>query len=50
VTSYGLIAGLHLSEMQTLQPGFVCDMYILRQKYDDQQHGLKRQGEKEEAD
>lgn len=39
---YGLIAGLTLEEILASTPGFVADMYIMRRKYDDEQHGLKR--------
>lgn len=43
VAHFGLVAGLALSEMRGLAPGMICDLYILRQRYDDQQHGIKRQ-------
>lgn len=33
--------------MRRLPPGFVCDMYVLRQKYDDEQHGIKRKDEED---
>lgn len=39
---YGLIAGLTLGEILASTPGFVADLYIMRRKYDDEQHGLKR--------
>ena len=42
IVSFGLIAGLKLPEMGKLTPGFVCDLYIYRQRYDDQEHGIKR--------
>lgn len=41
--SLGLIAGLALPEMGRLAPGFICDLFVYRQRYDDQQHGLKRE-------
>ena len=41
-TAYGLVAGLGLSEMQSLAPGMICDLYIYRMRYDDEQHGIKR--------
>ena len=41
--SYALIAGLSLSEAKHLRPGMVCDLYIYRRKYDDEQHGLRRE-------
>jgi hypothetical protein len=40
---FGLVAGLAYAEMRKLAPGMVCDLYVLRQRYDDQQHGIKRQ-------
>lgn len=43
--SYGLIAGLTLEEILGSAPGFVADMYIMRRKYDDEQHGIKRSSE-----
>lgn len=46
VTSYGLIAGVGYTEMRTLAPGLLCDLYVLRMRYDDQQHGLKRKEKK----
>lgn len=42
IVSYGLIAGLTYTEMQKLAPGFVIDMYLMKQRYDDEQHQLKR--------
>lgn len=45
----GLIAGLSLTEMGRLLPGMVIDLYVLRQRYDDQQHGIKRKA-KEDSD
>ena len=29
--------------MKVLTPGFVCDMFVLRQRYDDEQHGISRE-------
>ena len=43
VLSYGLIAGLSYADMGKMPPGLVCDLYIYRQRYDDQQHGIRRQ-------
>lgn len=40
---YGLVAGLAFSEMGALAPGLICDLFVLRQRYDDQQHGIKRE-------
>lgn len=39
---YGLIAGLTYDEIMGQKPGAVLDWYIMRLKYDDQQHGVKR--------
>ena len=44
VTSFGLIAGVSLSEIRRLAPGFLCDLYIYRRRYDDALHGIKRGG------
>ena len=40
--SRGLIAGLTYAETRSMRPGAVIDMFIYRQRYDDQQHGIKR--------
>ena len=47
VASYGLIAGIGYSEMLAhgITPGMVCDFYLLRQRYDDNQHGIRRKKE-----
>jgi hypothetical protein len=37
-----LIAGLSYSEALDSQPGLILDLYELKQRYDDQQHGIKR--------
>ena len=42
VTSFGLIAGISYTESRSMSPGELCDYYIQRQAYDDQQHGIKR--------
>ena len=39
---YGLIAGLMYTEMGRLPPGLICDLYVMRLRYDDAQHGIKR--------
>ena len=44
--SWGLRAGLRMAEMGALAPGMICDLYIYRQRYDDEQHGVKRQKKK----
>jgi hypothetical protein len=38
----GLSAGLALPDMDSLTPGEIADLYILRRRYDDQQHGIHR--------
>ena len=40
---WGLVAGLTYTEMGEMTPGMIVDMYIWRRKYDDQQHGIKRE-------
>ena len=42
VVSWGLIAGLRVEEINRMQPGAVMDLFIYRQNYDDQQHGIRR--------
>lgn len=42
MVSRGLIAGLTYSETRSMRPGAVIDMFLYRQRYDDQQHGIKR--------
>ena len=39
---YGLIAGLTFEEIKASAPGFILDMYLMRMRYDDEQHGIKR--------
>ena len=43
VTAWGLIAGVSWSEQQELTPGFLCDLFVLRRGYDDEQHGISRE-------
>ena len=31
--------------MHPLPPGLICDLYLLRVHYDDEQHGIKRKPE-----
>ena len=40
---WGLVAGLTYTEMQDMGPGMILDMYIWKRKYDDQQHGIRRE-------
>lgn len=42
ILAYGLIAGISYTEMQHMAPGLICDCYLTRRDYDDQQHGIKR--------
>lgn len=42
---YGLTAGLALREMGPLKPGLICDLYVLRLRYDDMEHGITRKKE-----
>ena len=39
---YGLTAGLRFGEMGPMEPGMICDLYIMRMRYDDDQHGVIR--------
>jgi hypothetical protein len=43
VVSCGLIAGLSLPEINRMRPGAVMDLFIYRRKYDDIQHGIRRE-------
>ena len=43
MASYGLIAGFGWRDLRPLSPGLVCDLYVLRRRYDDDQHGLHRE-------
>lgn len=47
VTGQGLIAGISVSEQETLQPGLIIQMYRQRQRYDDEQHGIRRRAQAE---
>ena len=38
-----MIAGVTLTEQRTLAPGFLCDLFVLRRGYDDEQHGIVRE-------
>ena len=48
VTAMGLIAGISITEQAQLAPGVITDCYIVRQDYDDIQHGIKRKGKEED--
>ena len=41
--SFALIAGLTYTEALPMTPGMICDLYIYRRRYDDEQHRLKRE-------
>jgi len=45
VLHYGLVAGLTYSEQHRLPPGLIMDLYVMRLKYDDMEHGIKRKKE-----
>ena len=32
-----------MAEMRGMYPGMICDLYIYRMRYDDNQHGIQRQ-------
>lgn len=40
--SCGLIAGMTMKEIMSAAPGFVMDMYLYRQDYDDVMHDIRR--------
>lgn len=40
--SYGLTAGLRYDDMDNLSPGEILDLFIMRRKYDDNQHRIQR--------
>ena len=46
IIHYGLTAGLSYHEMGRMPPGLVCDLYIMRQAYDDDEHGVSRPKDK----
>lgn len=37
-----MIAGISYTEQKELEPGYLCDLYVIRRKYDDEQHGITR--------
>lgn len=43
VRAYGLIAGIALSEQNARTPGFLMDMFVYHRRYDDEQHGIRRE-------
>ena len=46
VTAFGMIAGMTYTECRRCRPGTVMDLYLYRQRYDDEQHGIKRKAKK----
>ena len=36
------MAGVSLTEQIDLTPGYLCDLFVLRRNYDDEQHGITR--------
>lgn len=40
---WGLTAGLTYTEMGEMAPGMIVDMYIWKRRYDDEQHGIRRE-------
>lgn len=42
IVHYGLTAGLLFGEMHTMPPGVICDLFVMRQRYDDTEHGIRR--------
>ena len=40
-----MIAGVTLTEQRQLTPGFLCDLFVLRRGYDDEQHGITREAD-----
>ena len=48
--SWGMISGLTLSETLDASPGFVLDLFLMRRKYDDEQHFIKRKHASEWSD
>lgn len=38
-----MIAGVSITEQRELTPGFLCDLFVLRRAYDDEQHGIRRE-------
>lgn len=40
--AFGLVAGLSVREIRREKPGLVMDLFVYRQRYDDQQHGIRR--------
>ena len=45
--AFGMIAGMSYTECRRARPGVVMDLYLYRQRYDDEQHGIKRKAVKQ---
>lgn len=50
MTAWGLIAGVGYTEQQELTPGYLCDLFVLRRAYDDEQHGILREEDDHDID
>lgn len=50
MAAYAVIAGIGIGDMRPLLPGFVCDMYVQKRAYDDEQHGIQRERDDHDAD
>ena len=45
VAAWGLIAGVGIREQDDMTPGELCDLFVLRRSYDDEQHGITRESD-----
>ena len=43
LVAYALRAGLTFTEARRMAPGMIFDLFIMRRRYDDEQHQLKRE-------
>ena len=43
IESYGLIAGISMGDMMDMAPGEIIDLFLYRRKYDDTEHGIRRE-------
>ena len=50
MTAWGLIAGVSYEAQKELTPGFLCDLFVLRRSYDDEQHGIIREQDDHDID
>jgi hypothetical protein len=44
--SWGLVAGLSMTETLAAEPGEVVDLFVYRRRYDDEQHRIRREVER----